>query len=119
MNTVIKTAVLRGLRLKKLKRAFPMRLPSKSPNVARTPPKRSNEKINSQPDTEVKGLSHELGDPITILKHRMTQLKRFANAIGSRTVIFLRSISTNPEFRSSPNKRVIVTRVEPIASAIA
>ena len=47
------------------------------------------------------------------------QLKRLASARGSNTVIFLRSICTRPALRRSPSSRVIVTRVEPIASAIA
>ena len=51
VKTVIKTAVLRGLRFQKLSLAFPIRLPSKSPNVARMPPRRSKEIISSQPDT--------------------------------------------------------------------
>ena len=54
-----------------------------------------------------------------ILKDSKNQLKRLARAIGSNTVIFLRLISTNPAFFKSPKRRVIVTRVEPIASAMA
>ena len=47
------------------------------------------------------------------------QLNRLASASGSNTVIFLRSICTRPALRRSPSRRVMVTRVEPIASAIA
>ena len=47
------------------------------------------------------------------------QLNLLASAIGSKTVIFFLSIVSNPESFRSPNNLVIVTLVEPIASAIA
>ena len=49
----------------------------------------------------------------------MYQLNLFARAIGSNTVIFFLSIVSSPESFKSPNNHVIVTLVEPIASAIA
>jgi len=49
----------------------------------------------------------------------MNQLNLFARAIGSKTVIFFLSIVRRPESFKSPNNLVIVTLVEPIASAIA
>ena len=45
-------------------------------------------------------------------------IKSFARAIGSNTVIFFLSIVKVKSFKS-PNNLVIVTLVEPIASAIA
>ena len=49
----------------------------------------------------------------------MNQLNLFARAIGSKTVIFFLSIVRRPESFKSPNNLVMVTLVEPIASAIA
>jgi len=49
----------------------------------------------------------------------MYQLNLFARAIGSNTVIFFLSILRSPESFKSPNNLVMVTLVEPIASAIA
>ncbi len=49
----------------------------------------------------------------------MNQLNLFARAIGSKTVIFFLSILRRPESFKSPNNLVMVTLVEPIASAIA
>ena len=49
----------------------------------------------------------------------MNQLNLFARAIGSNTVIFFLSIVNNQESFKSPNSLVIVTLVDPIASAMA
>ena len=54
VKTVIKTAVLLGLKLKMLKRAFPTLVPKRSPNVESIPPRTNSEIISSQPFTERK-----------------------------------------------------------------
>ena len=51
VNTVIKTAVLLGLNLNMLKRALPIKVPSRSPRVASNPPKISRAIIKGQPVT--------------------------------------------------------------------
>ena len=51
VRTVIKTAVLLGLKLNMLKRALPTKLPKRSPKVESTPPKISKERISNQPVT--------------------------------------------------------------------
>ena len=48
----------------------------------------------------------------------MNQLNLLAKAIGSKTVIFFLSIFRRPDSFKSPNNLVIVTLVDPIASAI-
>ena len=51
VSTVITTAVCRGRRLNRLRRALPTRLPSRSPRVESTPPSTSSIRISSQPVT--------------------------------------------------------------------
>ena len=111
---VIKVAVLLGLNLRILNLALPILVPTKSPNVEISPPSKSKKIIKSQPDTKFFYLYYIL---INLIK--MDQLNLFASAIGSKTVIFFLSIVSKPDSFKSPNNLVIVTLVEPIASAIA
>ena len=84
---VITTAVVLGRRWNRLNRALPTRLPNRSPRVETTPPSRSMARISSQPDT-----SHSRAPSVSPLRPCPDQLKRLARAMGSKTVIFLRSI---------------------------
>ena len=109
------TAVRLGRSPSKLSRAFPTRDPRRSPRVESTPPSTRRARSRNQPVTENEG--SEFGWKLHL--HLHGQLNRLARAIGSRTVIFLRSISTRLDALRSPKRRVIVTRVDPIASAMA
>ena len=55
VRAVITTAVLRGRRLNRLRRALPTIEPRRSPRVDRTPPSTSRARINNQADKGVSG----------------------------------------------------------------
>ena len=96
--------------------ALPIFEPNKSPNVEIKPPSSNKKIIKSQPDTIYLNIYLFFIIENELIKY---QLNLFESAIGSKTVIFFLSIVNNPESFKSPNNLVIVTLVEPIASAIA
>jgi len=107
---VIIVAVFFGLNFKILNLALPIFVPSRSPNGAINPPSSIKKVIKIQAK-----LFHAINTSLLM----MNQLNLFARAIGSKTVIFFLSILRRPDSFKSPNNLVIVTLVEPIASAIA
>ena len=115
VKIVIRIAVFFGLNFKTLNLALPILEPNKSPNVEIKPPSNNKKIIRSQPDTIFFLFTYY------IIKNFLmkNQLNLFESAIGSKTVIFFLSMASKPESRKSPNNLVMVTRVEPIASAIA
>ena len=114
MIIVINVAVRFGLSFKILNLALPIFVPNKSPKVEINPPSNKRKIIKSQPDTLLSLSFHHNKELVIIV-----QLNLFPKAIGSKTVIFFLSILSNPESFKSPNSLVIVTLVEPMASAIA
>ena len=92
--------------------ALPIFEPNKSPNVDIKPQAITN---NQEPTRHINLLTYYIIRNLSI----KYQLNLFASAIGSKTVIFFLSIVNNPESFKSPNNLVIVTLVDPIASAIA
>ena len=116
VKIVIKIAVFFGLNFKMLNIALPIFEPNKSPNVEIKPPSSNKKIMKSQPDKIYLNIYLLFIIENELIKY---QLNLFESAIGSKTVIFFLSIVSNPESFKSPNNLVMVTLVEPIASAIA